>query len=155
MLFQVVVYKVQSGVLGFVPPARQHDGGPGGEGEPAGELDWRQRPGRSGRCRDILLRVRPQRSPSDIQPPGTSDRLLCFGRLNTSECVRSSLIGRDENVHVHAGRSHKTAQVNAHVLQTAKLNLLFYCLFDSKQLQYLRTGLVRVHFYPILKLRRK
>lgn len=60
-------------------PARQHDGGSGGEGDPAGELGRWERPHRSGCCWNILLRIRPQRRPSHIQPTGTQQRNWLLG----------------------------------------------------------------------------
>lgn len=67
---------------------RQHDGGVGGQGRSAGELDRRERPHRSRRWRNLLLRLGPECRQSHIQPTG-----------------------RDEDVHVHAGHPHQAAQV--------------------------------------------
>lgn len=51
-------------------PRRQYDGGAGGTGEPAGELDGWQRPRGPGSCSDFLFWIRPQRCQGDLQPTG-------------------------------------------------------------------------------------
>lgn len=68
---------------------RQHDGGAGGEGQSAGELDERERPYCLWRWWNILLWVRLECCQSYIQPAGW-----------------------DEDVHVYAEHSHQAAQVS-------------------------------------------